>query len=148
MVWYRSFILFFLAGFVVACVGPSLKFGEFGHFVKAFEQAAEEHGRDLHIRHLEIEYGLTIPETAVASCYILPLVAPHISINRNLWQQIEPVCREMYLFHEMGHCVLYRRHSKKPKPGELADSLMSWNTLPCDAYLKNRNTYLQELFGQ
>jgi len=148
MVWCRFFVLLFLAGPMVACVGPSLKFGEFGHFVKDFEQAAKEHGRNLRVRHLEIEYGLTIPETAVASCYFLPLVTPHITVNRSLWQQIEPACREMYLFHEMGHCVLYRRHSKKPKSGELADSLMSWNTLPCDAYLKNRSTYLQELFGQ
>lgn len=148
MTWCRFFVLFFLAQTIIACAGPSLRFGEFDHFVKDFEQAAKEHGRNLHVRRLEIEYGLTIPETAVASCYFLPFVAPHITVNRGLWQQIEPACREMYLFHEMGHCVLYRWHSKKPKPDELPDSLMGWNMLPCDAYLENRSAYLQELFGQ
>ena len=148
MGWCRLFALFFLVGSIIACAGPSLKFDEFGHYVKDFELAAKEHGRILQVRRLEIEYGLTIPETAVASCYFMPFAAPHITVNRSLWQQIAPACREMYLFHEMGHCVLYQLHSKKLNSGELADSLMNWNMLPCDAYLENRSAYLQELFGR
>jgi len=132
---------------LAACAGTPLRTGDFQPYVDRFEQAARENGRDLEVRRLVIEYGVTIPETAVASCYILPWQAPHIAVNPGIWETIDPACREIYLFHEMGHCVLHRLHPRKTAAGQEPVSLMNWNTLSCETYLKNRPAYLKELFS-
>jgi hypothetical protein len=151
MTGYRPGFIAVLAATVsmlAACAGAPLRTGEFQPYVDRFEQAARDNGLEFKVKRLVIEYGLTIPETAVASCYILPWEAPHIAVNRSIWETIDPACREIYLFHEMGHCVLHRLHPRKTAAGQEPMSLMNWNTLSCDTYLKHRAAYLKELFSK
>ena len=128
--------LLLLAGCAVRPPAP-----EFAPYLRAFEAAAARHGRPVDAGRVAVTYGVTQPETAVASCFRLPLVPPQVHINRRLWREIEPPCREIYLFHELGHCVLHRLHARGNRL-----SLMRWNTVSCADYLKRRETYLRELF--
>lgn len=144
---YGRWFVLGLCLLAAGCAVAPYRVGAFQPYVQRFEAFAAQYGRAVRIERLVIEYGVTIPETAVASCYILPWSPPHVSINREQWATIDPACRELYLFHELGHCILHRRHDERVAADGLPASMMGYRTLPCDLYRAHRDRYLRELFG-
>lgn len=142
---FSPFVLI-LSGLVLlttACAQPVSRLGEFEPYVRRFEQHAKDRGRPLTVTNLIVEYGKTFPPAAVASCYALPFKTPRIAVNEAEWRSIDEACREIYIFHELGHCLLYLAHTDSE--GNRKD-LMNYNTVDCDSYKKNRSYFLDRLF--
>jgi hypothetical protein len=72
---------------------------------------------------------------------------PHeMIINQQWWTYADHVEREMVVFHELGHCALYRDHLNDEKIGGDPVSLMNWTIFSESTYNENREYYLRELF--
>ena len=72
---------------------------------------------------------------------------PHqMIINKQFWDAATPTEREMVIFHELGHCVLYRKHLNDARPDGSPVSLMRYTIYSPTTYNNNRDYYLRELF--
>ena len=78
----------------------------------------------------------------------------YIEISKSYWESVTLDAREALLFHELGHCELFRQHLntynisiRPPLDGRICPtSLMFW-AFPPECYGTNRTYYLNELFG-
>lgn len=75
---------------------------------------------------------------------------PHITANMIEWKLMSEDKREALMFHELGHCILNRRHDSEYveiKGKWVPRSLMNPFILSSQIYLENREYYLDELFS-
>ena len=76
---------------------------------------------------------------------------PLIVIDRKFWRFASDIQKEFVLFHELGHCVLFRKH----KPGQvegmmyakIKSSIMNPRAFDALVYEMFRGYYLFELFN-
>lgn len=74
----------------------------------------------------------------------------HIEIDDTFWRRASSVAREYIVFHELGHCYLYREHLEDCFANRTWVSLMRSGTLTTcrDNYNSaTRGYYIDELFG-
>ncbi len=71
--------------------------------------------------------------------------------DRVYWNEANDQQREVVVFHELGHCVLNRPHTKAsiagPNNTAVPASIMYPQVLDTDLYKKNRDYYCQELIA-
>ena len=72
----------------------------------------------------------------------------HVMIDQAFWNVAPSLIREFVVFHELGHCELYRDHREDEDENGICLSIMRSGTTNCrDNYgLWTRAEYLDELF--
>lgn len=143
----RSLILILSAIALSACGrAPVLEVGEFAPYVERFEQTALELGSPVQVMDLQIRFGEVQKETENAVCEIRSGQTPVIIVNPLAWERLSEVDREALMFHEMGHCVLRRKHVQAETEEGVPVSLMNPYRIDTEVYVQNEQHYLQELF--
>lgn len=120
-------------------------------FFQAFEEEALRRGEviNLNNRNLTAEI-MEISETGVAGTCSYSSHAPnHIVIDETFFNQTSELYKEMVIFHELGHCVLFRGHEEGTNSDGTCASIMRSGVEGCyDNYrAATRTAYLNELFG-
>ena len=73
----------------------------------------------------------------------------HVTIDKSFWDRASEAYREYIVFHELGHCYLYRGHMDQCRDNQTYASLMRSGTGGCyDHYTsQTRAYYIDELFS-
>lgn len=130
------------------CGRTQYSVGQFQTYVTRFENESRAHGHPVEIRDLVIEFG-DLPLTKNGTCRTSAIQTPLITINRQLWQNMDESRREALIFHEIGHCILGRPHDDteiNEGGHSRPESVMSTYLLDSHTYQSNRSAYIQELF--
>lgn len=123
-----------------------LQLGEFESYVKDFEQEAAVLGRNVQVTNLVVAYG-DLPQSYYrASCKLTPGETPVITVNQESWDSLSEIDRRAVMFHELGHCILNRRHKNDYSEEGVPLSLMNAAVIDSNIYTENEHYYHEELF--
>lgn len=120
------------------------------HFTN-FEEEAAIRGLNFDLNELGITGVIeNIPEDGVAGTCQYGQHIHHVTIDNNYWNRASFLQREFVVFHELGHCVLFRDHEEGQFTNGICRSIMRSGLGNCrDAYIQaNREYYIDELFDQ
>jgi len=142
---------------------PSFKVPpQFQPIVDSFLTAASARGRQMTIDNLIIQYDSTLPNGICAQSNVISSennIQKIIYVNALLHCAQNDQMMETLIFHEMGHCLLGRRHDGSLLPNGDPKSIMIANDItiysPCLYNLGNpncdkrsrRSYYIDELFN-
>jgi hypothetical protein len=93
-----------------------------------------------------MHFGATDSAQEQGYCVLSSDASPTVVINEDVWNDLDAVEKEALIFHELGHCVLFRRHnSEKTGTGEPVTIM---NPYAIDSYLYRAKLsyYYRELF--
>jgi len=124
---------------------------DFRPYFERFEEAAAERG-------LTFESSLNALETSlehindgnvVGECHWNSHAPELVIIDIPFWNNASDLDREYVMFHELGHCVLFRDHDNSINHQGFCLSVMASGTTGCESVYTpaNREYYLDELFG-
>ena len=117
-----------------------------------FEDEAQERGFQIDLNALNISAEIIeIDEDGVAgSCSYGTNHPNHIIIDLTFWNQTSDLFKEMIIFHELGHCSLFRGHREDSYSDGTCVSIMRSGLGDClDNYrVITREKYLDELFEE
>ncbi len=120
------------------------------HF-QNFEKEAARRGIniDLSTENLTGEIDNIHERGVLGVCQYGSAINNHITIDEPFWNSSGSLYREFVVFHELGHCVLFRDHDESMNGNGICLSIMRSGTGQCrDAYTdQNRGYYLDELFS-
>ena len=121
------------------------------NYFQRFEEEALSRGFfvDLNQQELTAEIMEISEEGVAGTCTYSSLAPNHIVIDQSFWNQSGDLFREMVIFHELGHCVLFRDHREDAFANGACASIMRSGIGGCfDNYQQaTRTYYLDELFG-
>ncbi len=92
---------------------------------------------------------LEIDENHVLGRCSFPRAQPnHVTIDQSFWRLGTDLFREFVVFHELGHCFLFRPHLEDRFSNGACASIMRSGSGPClDNYSqRTRRLYVNELF--
>ena len=119
-------------------------------YFTAFENEAKQRGIKYDLNELEISGMITdINQGNVAGICSFNSIQPnHVDIDRVFWNRSSHLLKEMIVFHELGHCVIFRDHYEASHSNGSCVSIMRSGLEDCqDNYsIQNRADYLDELF--
>lgn len=122
------------------------------HYLERFENEAAKRGLDFDLAARGLTYSIEeIEERNVAGyCAYQNHVATDIVIDATFFDESNDNWKEMVIFHELGHCVLYRDHNESKLVNGNCGSIMRSGVEDCrDAYSPTTRTYyLNELFSE
>ncbi len=107
----------------------------------AFVNEAQVQGIEINTDDITIEFGDT--GTAIGVCKT-PKSHPAIVIDKTYWEASTDSFKEQLIFHELGHCILKRNHTRDEIDGR-PKSIMNPNSLR--QYEEFRSYYVHELFN-
>jgi hypothetical protein len=157
---YSVLFLSTVAGFLLTCEEPQViepqpvKFPGVEPQLKAYFQRFEDEAA---IRGLNVDLtdaGITavieeIDESNVLGRCSFPRAQPNrVTIDQRFWSRGSDLFREFVVFHELGHCYLFRPHLEDLLSNGACTSIMrSGNGLCLDNYSqRTRDFYIDELF--
>ena len=115
-----------------------------------FEQEAATRGITIDIRSEDITGQISEihDEDVVGTCNYNYRTPNKVTIDLSFWTRAGDRYREFVVFHELGHCVLYREHRETANANNICESIMRSGTGSCfDNYNRaTRSAYLDELF--
>jgi len=87
-------------------------------------------------------------ERVVGQCNFNRQNPNHVTIDLDFWRNADKDFREFVVFHELGHCHLFRAHRETQNTNGTCKSIMRSGNGDCfDNYNRfTRNLYLDELF--
>jgi hypothetical protein len=114
------------------------------NMVRSFDLEARQHFiADTDTSRVSVMFG-NPDAPAVGECRIYSNRRV-IVILRAAWDKYDSFKREELIFHELGHCVLNRKHCNyQDEHGYI--SIMNESLLSSDYYEENRDDLLEELF--
>lgn len=116
------------------------------HIVQ-FEYEALMHGKNIRITDLVVEFKPELGD-AIGLCYYgNETYTPKIELARWWWNFSSYEEREVLIFHELGHCILERKHNYDTDDLGNPKSIMFPFILSQYIYETNKLNLLQELFG-
>jgi hypothetical protein len=119
-------------------------------YFELFEQEAFSRGITIDIRSENISGKISeIHDDQVAGTCNYNYRTPNkVTIDLGFWSRSGDRYREFVVFHELGHCVLFREHKEKANAYNICESIMRSGTGSClDNYNRaTRSGYLDELF--
>lgn len=124
---------------------------DFRTFALRFQEEAAKQGVHVEINNVKIAFDDEYPlngNTLGVCRYGGPLVVPEIYISRYYWNSSDLSSwssKEQLMFHEMGHCILNRRHRNDTVNGYQASIMNSYH-FAGPLYENNYNAYMAELF--
>ena len=123
---------------------------ELNIFFDRFEEEALKRGIFIRLDDLELAAEIApIHEDHVAgTCSYSTHTGRHITIDDAFWAQANFITREMVVFHELGHCVLFQGHREETDVNGNCLSIMQSGLEGCTLLYntQNRDYYLDELF--
>jgi hypothetical protein len=148
----RLLRLFVITGVVIGISGcgkePKLQLGQFASYVEMFEAEASTHGQSVKVTDLVVRFGAMENPYERGICEIAGDETPVITINEEAWDQMSEDEREPLMFHELGHCVLKRKHRADQIGPGVPASLMNPYTIAGWTYGQYKKHYIDELFTQ
>ena len=104
---------------------------------------------DIKVIFVDEVSGKGIVKENIATCTYSAMT---LRIERKWWNEHSVLQKEALVFHELGHCILLRRHITltfqcKEQPSGCPVSIMYPSVLKSVTYSKYRTYYLQELFN-
>lgn len=87
----------------------------FESYVNEFSQYAKKYNKVIDTSNLSIEFGETKEEgeDVVGLCYTYENSKDkEIVLDKEFWDSTNEIKRKELLFHELGHCILDKRHDK------------------------------------
>lgn len=119
-------------------------------YFQRFEEAAEERGYTYDLAALGIVGKIEeLEEEHVAGqCSYGGFQPREVSLDATFWKRAPNILKEMIVFHELGHCVLFRDHLEDKHANGTCVSIMRSGREDCrDNYnTVTRPSYLDELF--
>ncbi len=122
---------------------------EFRGYVDDFIIEGHNVGRTIIIDNLSVFFTYKLGPNTPAQCTrcIANDCTPRISVNQDLWQGESDDYRRLVLFHELGHCVLFREHDTTTDgPHGQVTSIMYPSIQDTDIYYNYWGYYMRELF--
>ena len=125
-------------------------------FVDMFEQYGKEYMSSdftmptitMTIQHVDM-VNFDMASEVVGACSVIPFLPNKIVISENAWNFYGYTIRKQLIFHELGHCILYRGHVYEYLHDGRPSSIMHpYMALSSHDYLINKNYYLEELFSK
>jgi hypothetical protein len=117
-----------------------------------FEAEGKKQGIDIDLRSEDISGEIVeIDEDRVAGqCNFNRTVPNHVTIDREFWNEASDLAKEFVVFHELGHCFLFRDHREDINTNGTCKSLMRSGTGDCRDNYNNftKGSYLNELFDK
>jgi len=115
-----------------------------------FESEAAERGVSINL----VQMGITgvieeIEEDNIAGrCNFNRGIPNHVMVDESFWQNTSNLGRQFIVFHELGHCSLFRDHREDADQFGICLSIMRSGLGDCrDNFSpRNRSEYLNELF--
>ena len=124
----------------------------FQEYVDDFKAEALNQGVDLNINNLIINFTDNLDETTLGECMDYNRGTegnPEININRQDWLVDDSVTNKIVMFHELGHCILWRGHITNwinINGYSIVQSIMYPDIEYDSMYVDNWTYYMQELF--
>lgn len=123
---------------------------EFDTYIKVFEAEAKLRHKNIVINNLIARFGYTKydGDDVIGLCYKTKHT-PVIVIDREYWDEVGTVDREILFFHELGHCVLKLQHDNSMTNFDDYQgpaSLMNEYMFDAWIYVTNRYYYMNNLF--
>lgn len=119
-------------------------------YFQRFEEEAARRGLEIDLVAEKITGVIeNIPaDRVLGSCNFRPNRPNHLIIDEEFWNAASDRFREFVVFHELGHCSLFRDHREDVLVNGACSSIMRSGTGNCrDNYTEfTRNFYLNELF--
>lgn len=128
-----------------------LEISGFETYVASFESDAAEHGRAIQVTDLVIRFGAVDAGNESGGrgvCEFQSGVTPVITISAQAWEASSEAEREQLVFHELGHCVLHKRHEGGVSAQGIPNSLMNPYRIQGSVYLQHKAQYLAGLFAE
>lgn len=118
-------------------------------YIIEFELQATLHGKNIKIDDLIVKIKPEIASnSAVGLCYYSANGStPEIHLLEWYWNLASDIHRENLVFHELGHCILGRKHDNDIGLSGVPESIMNYYLIAPHQYETNRAILLQELFG-
>ena len=98
------------------------------------------------IDDLVVKFGDTGSPRARGVCKLSDDAPPTVVINKATWDVISDEEREELILHELGHCVLKRKHKDATRPDGAPESIMYPYSMLPEEYEKYKVEYHEELF--
>jgi len=132
----RGALLLFLS--LTSCGVESLNSKtDFLPYIASFQIEAASRGIATHVNSLIVRYGENMKSTTAATCTYGD--GGLIEVNPRVWSDLSDITREILLFHELGHCILYKDHDDS--------QLGIMNKILLPGYIgKSRAEYLEDFF--
>lgn len=118
----------------------------FEEYVTLFEERSSEIGSPLKVADLVIEFGDLANPRERGACEIIGDQTPRVIISRTKWEKLDEASRRQLLFHELGHCVLFREHQEGRADTGIPLSLMHPYAIDSYTYSQFEDYYTEELF--
>jgi hypothetical protein len=119
-------------------------------YFERFELEGYGRGFQIDLRQVNItgEIRNISEPNVVGTCHYNYQQPNHVVIDKQFWERSGDLTREMIVFHELGHCYLYRPHLDDAYRSGYCRSIMRSGTCCCrDGYnAGTRSVYLDELF--
>jgi len=114
-------------------------------YVDQFVKEAELRGKEILLDHLEVKFA-SLQNGSCGLGSIDPLV---VSIDKDCWNVLPDIAKEILMFHELGHSILQRSHDNNTLPNGVYKTIMypDPTTLYNEYTPEKRVYYLDELFG-
>lgn len=78
------------------------------------------------------------------------MITPVVRISREHWEYLTDMAKEQLVYHELGHCLLYRGHTETYTTIDgkrIPKSVMISYEISDNTYTTNRAYYIHELFN-
>ncbi len=119
-------------------------------YFESFEKEAQIRGLNYDLDALEITGVIEeISDEGVAGTCQYGQHIHHVTVDKTFWNNSSNLRRELVVYHELGHCVLFKDHTENYNNEGICLSMMNSGTAPCSvAYnSQNREYYIDELFA-
>lgn len=157
---YYLFLCLVLSGFLLACEEPEqvepqhVKFPgvdpQLRIYFQRFEDEAAARGLQVDLTQAGITGEIMeIEDNHVLGRCSFPRAQPNrVTVDQSFWSRGSDLFREFVVFHELGHCFLFRPHLEDLLSNGACSSIMrSGNGLCLDNYSqRTRSFYIDELF--
>lgn len=87
-------------------------------------------------------------DEVIGQCRYSEYAPNQVTIDRTFWNNASSAYKELVIFHELGHCYLWRGHDETAIDG-ICQSIMNSGTAGCRTLYNtsNRSIYLDELYS-
>jgi hypothetical protein len=157
---YYLFLSLVLSGSLLACEEPEqvepqlVKFPgvdpQLRIYFQRFEDEATARGLQVDLTQAGITGEIMeIEDNHVLGRCSFPRAQPNrVTVDQSFWSRGSDLFREFVVFHELGHCFLFRPHLEDRLSNGACSSIMRSGNGPClDNYSQGtRNFYIDELF--
>ena len=115
----------------------------FSKYIQEFESDWGLNIEDLTARFNTIDQDDTKAIVILGTCTTRANTTPHITIDTNLWANLTDTRRKLLMYHELGHCVLFRKHVEG-----YGTSIMNPMLIGSAIFSSKENFFINELFNE